>query len=441
MKLNGIEHYDHFETETVFWLDISDLPGAIQDQAREIDGGEYDDRRFGICAIYDWGEKAFDLITDTDLSTGESRNVFYIDLDGDKHWFKTDLDAAFIQRVFAACCRTEVMESALRQNPSLLSLLRGDEKEGPLNTEQYRQGDADMATFDDLFTSPAVGDNRSYESFDKDAWAAQKQQERDDVYRRIDDYVADMCADGGVFQAYLDVQARFDRYSVNNAILVASQLPEATKLQSYDDWKASGVYVRRGQDAISILEPGREYERDDGSVGVSYNVKKVFDISQTNSRQRRSPTVSRDDRLLLKALIHRVPCKLQISAEMPEHINALYKPEDNTIYLRQGMDAGSIFRGLSQELARAHIARGGYDCVNADFTAYCVAYLLCQRNGVAVDTFRFDRLPERYGTLEPQAVRDELGAMREVAGEITADMNRVFTAQQKQQQNRDDGAR
>ena len=28
-----------------------------------------------------------------------------------------------------------------------------------------------------------------------------------------------------------------------------------------------------------------------------------------------------------------------------------------------------------------------------------------------------------------------------VAGEITADMNRVFTVQQKQQQNRDDGAR
>lgn len=298
-----------------------------------------------------------------------------------------------------------------------------------------------MTNFDDLFTSAPAENNRSFESFDKEAWAAQKQQERDDVYRQIDAYVTNMCADGGVLQAYLDVQARFDRYSVNNAILVASQLPEATKLQSYEDWKASGVYVRRGQDAISILEPGREYERDDGSVGVSYNVKKVFDISQTNSRQRRSSAVSRDDRLLLKALIHRAPCKLQISTEMPEHINALYKPEDNTVYLRQGMDAGSIFRGLSQELARAHIARGGYDCVNADFTAYCVAYLLCQRNGVAVDMFRFDRLPERYGTLDPQAVRDELGVMREVAGEITADMNRVFTVQQKQQQNRDDGAR
>ena len=105
------------------------------------------------------------------------------------------------------------------------------------------------------------------------------------------------------------------------------------------------------------------------------------------------------------------------------------------------MDAGSIFRGLSQELARAHIEQGGFSCESPDFTAYCVAYLLCRRNDVAADMFRFDRLPERYGELEPQAIRDELGVMREVAGEISADMNRVFEAQQKQQKNRDSGAR
>ena len=32
-----------------------------------------------------------------------------------------------------------------------------------------------------------------------------------------------MGMDGGVFQAYLDVQARFDLYSVSNAILIAAR--------------------------------------------------------------------------------------------------------------------------------------------------------------------------------------------------------------------------
>ena len=49
--------------------------------------------------------------------------------------------------------------------------------------------------------------------------------------------------------AYLDVQARFDLYSVSNAILIAAQCPEATKLADFDTWKADGVYVKRGQDA------------------------------------------------------------------------------------------------------------------------------------------------------------------------------------------------
>lgn len=47
---------------------------------------------------------------------------------------------------------------------------------------------------------------------------------------------------------------------------------------------------KRGADAITILEPGKEYTREkDGSTGVFYDPKKVFDISQTNSRQRPPP--------------------------------------------------------------------------------------------------------------------------------------------------------
>lgn len=36
------------------------------------------------------------------------------------------------------------------------------------------------------------------------------------------------------FQPYLDVQARFDRYSVSNAVLIAAQCPEATRLADFD---------------------------------------------------------------------------------------------------------------------------------------------------------------------------------------------------------------
>ena len=149
-----------------------------------------------------------------------------------------------------------------------------------------------MPNFDDLFSSQAV--QQENVPFDKDAWAAQKQAERDGVYAKIADYAAAMGENGKLFQTYLDVQARFDRYSVSNAILIAQQMPEASKLADFDSWKSTGAYVKRGADAIVILEPGKEYVKKDSSVGISYNVKKVFDISQTNSRRRAMPAVSRD---------------------------------------------------------------------------------------------------------------------------------------------------
>ena len=129
-----------------------------------------------------------------------------------------------------------------------------------------------MMNFDDLFTGQPAPQEET--SFDKDAWAAKKQAEREDVYLMIDTYAHEMSIDGGLFQSYLDVQSRFDRYSVSNAILVAAQCPEATRLADFDHWKDNGVYVKRGEDAITILEPGKEYEKDDGSTGVSYQREK-----------------------------------------------------------------------------------------------------------------------------------------------------------------------
>ena len=67
--------------------------------------------------------------------------------------------------------------------------------------------------------------------------------------------------------------------------------------------------------------------------------------------------------------------------------------------------------------------------------------MLCKRNGVSVEGFSFDRMPEDFGLLDAKAIRAEAGTIRDVAGEISADMNRLFAAQEKAQKNRDDGAR
>ena len=48
------------------------------------------------------------------------------------------------------------------------------------------------------------------------------------------------------------------------------------------------MYIKRQEFGrpIKIVESNGEYTRDDGSIGVSYNIKRVYDISQTTARTR-----------------------------------------------------------------------------------------------------------------------------------------------------------
>ena len=143
-----------------------------------------------------------------------------------------------------------------------------------------------MANYDDIFNASAQKgtEDKSFVSFNKEEWAAQKKQERESAFAMIDVTAQRMANDGGLFQSYLDVQARFDRYSVGNAVLITAQKADATQLSDFKGWKNNGVFIKKGESGIVLLEPGEEYTKEDGTVGVSYNSKKVFDISQTTAK-------------------------------------------------------------------------------------------------------------------------------------------------------------
>ena len=67
-------------------------------------------------------------------------------------------------------------------------------------------------------------------------WKAKKQAEKDAVYQMIDDTATAIVQDGEKFRGFLDTQARLDRYSAANAILIYNQYPKATHLKDFGDW-------------------------------------------------------------------------------------------------------------------------------------------------------------------------------------------------------------
>ena len=90
----------------------------------------------------------------------------------------------------------------------------------------------------------------------------------DTLARAVDDVRA-----SEMFQRYLEVQARFHRYSWHNTMLIASQFPEASNVAGFQTWRKLGRFVRKGEHGIAIFAPcpwkrtevdeqGKEQERE-----------------------------------------------------------------------------------------------------------------------------------------------------------------------------------
>jgi hypothetical protein len=294
-----------------------------------------------------------------------------------------------------------------------------------------------MVDYDDLFQQgQGPGAPRSDQPFDKEAWKQQKQEQRETVYSMIDTTAVAVAEDGEIFQKYLDVQSRFDRYSVSNALLILSQRPDATRIADFDTWKEQGAYIRKNEIGFYIIEPGDEYQREDDSLSVSYNPKKMFDVSQTGIIRKHEAPSHPDDRTRIKALTDHVPVPILISDTLPEGVNALYKPDTREIQVRRGMDADSIFRALSQELSHAEMDKGdgSYNRNENGFYAYCASYMLCKQFGVETGGYyHFEGAPQMLSALEPQEIRVELSFIREVDNEISGRMNRMLNQQRQQE--------
>ena len=257
--------------------------------------------------------------------------------------------------------------------------------------------------------------------FDKEQWAAQKQAQRKEAYELIDNTCSEMMISGDSFRQYLDVQGRFDRYSVNNAILVSAQMPEATQLKEKAAWKQSRVYVNKDAKKVVILEPSKEYTRDDGSKAVGYNAKEVYDISETSAKDRQEAQEKKSMRELVSALIDASPVPFVPVADL--EMPAYYDSEQQSIFIRTGLNEEQLFVSMAREVSAAVFDFKHNESREAsEFKSYCVAYMVSSRYGVDTRGFNFSRLPKELAETDTQAFKGELGFMRDVLGEIQSEM-------------------
>lgn len=306
-----------------------------------------------------------------------------------------------------------------------------------------------MNNFDDLFeqrpqAEAAPQKQKSQKERPKRQWWQVKEEKhRKEAYATLDKIFGEFSEGTGSMEAYLDVQSRFPFHSARNALLIEAKCPHAERIHDEKGWKDMGVTVLEEEKRlpIIILEPGKAYRREDGSVGQNFYAKEVYDISQTTARDEAQPQVSYDDRLLLKGLIASSPVQIRAVEELPQGRGAVYDPKQNAILVKKGMDAPDIFRCVSLEAANVQLAQSheGYSREAEGYKAYAVSYMLCQRYGVDVKGYEISRLD---GVLQGQDPREEVPAaltdmrdtFKEMNGRMARAMGLTRTSRQKEQE-------
>lgn len=83
---------------------------------------------------------------------------------------------------------------------------------------------------------------------------------------------------------YLEVQSRFDRMSVNNALLIMKQMPEATAVKPFNEWDRLGVQILKEAKGILLTRYDTTHYMKDGVVKEFSRFKPylAFDVSQTD---------------------------------------------------------------------------------------------------------------------------------------------------------------
>ena len=265
---------------------------------------------------------------------------------------------------------------------------------------------------------------------DREKFKEKKRAELEALYDAVNEETLMIAEDPEKFSAYLRIQARFDRYTVTNAILLLHQFPDAQKLKTFEGWKREGASVKRGEKSISILEP-YSYTKADGSMGKGFRIKKLFDISQTDLKQSPAPFLSGvSSRSLLRALLEASPVESEAVDTLDHGKDAVYDQEKQKIYIRRMLEPDDFFRAAAVAIAEAKLAEQGSSQEELRTKAEAAAFMLCVKYGIDPGSLRV-KMTGATARMEIKDIKAELSEIRNAVTGIADRADESIRVQRK----------
>ena len=261
-------------------------------------------------------------------------------------------------------------------------------------------------------------------------------EKKNQCYAMIDDACLNAVSSIESLRQFLNVQSRFDKYSLNNALLIFAQKPDAVKVKDFDAWKKDDISIKKGAKSFMILEPS-PYKGTDGKMHRGYNAKNVFDISDVEASEDAIPQPkSYEQKQLVAALVHDAPVPVRKAEHSIGENDAIYDAKNKVVYFKAGLEFDTIFPAIAKALAHAEMAKDveNYRIGEHEFAARCSAYVLSQRYGVDTRTVDVYGIPKNIETMEAEDVKKVLGDVHSNVKIIHARMNESLEQTQNKEQ-------
>lgn len=273
--------------------------------------------------------------------------------------------------------------------------------------------------------------------FDKDAWAQAKKEQKESAYAMVDEQLITLTSSPASFLQYLQTQAHFSQYTVTNALLIMVQKPEATQIADSSKWREGKHYIKKGEKGFTILEPDKEYQREDGSMGMGYNPKAMFDVSQVkNPPKMQKPSISKES--LVYAMTYQSPVEIKIlENEVREGNKVNYSVSDKTIYVSPGLDADTLLPELAKAYcyAQEHISNPEMQENSNYMGAESATYMLCQKYGIPTNDTRFaEQVTGYFEGMDAQDIKADLSYIKGISDEVSGRMEKGLQAKLHEKQ-------
>ena len=304
---------------------------------------------------------------------------------------------------------------------------------------------------------------------DRPAYPSRREQLKE-ITDRLEAGVKEYMTNDVQFKKVLEAMSKFHHYSANNVLLIAMQMPEATRVASYTTWKTKfNRQVMRGQKGLSIIAPApvkerREREVIDSATGSPvlgadgkpkteevevtiprFKVEKVFDLSQTIGEpfpELDVPELTGDAenfQMFMDAITAVSPVPIRF-AEIDSGAKGYYHTVDKEIVIQKGMSENQTLKTLVHEVSHARLhdrdamkAEGVIKSAQQkELEAETIAYTVMFHYHMDTAGYSIPYLASWSGSQDTKQLKACMDTIRRTAGEIIEEMDSFMAVRMKE---------